>query len=844
MTSPDTIARAAKRQRTDAESSSPSMSLHSRVLRTVKQAVYGKASNAVLEGLAAEKRGFGKDVTPGKYNMTPPDKGNEEEAIERRNTLHQDHDMQDVIDDDNPRAGLIPSNEGSEGRRKSSKMANGQHGTKVDTPEAKEPAETPSKKKRKKYKGWAWLDDEDELSINNQEQFEKIAEAATSEAKKSNAETSEERASRALRQRTSLPSIELENTDTRRGSATKSSGRKRKRKEEEPAIATATASVVRNGENLDNYADRMRPENPITKDLSSHATQYYAITQRQESTDRKTIVVEAIPSVAKKKQGRRSSTKAHDHSPFDIVEEAPIIPSATSVVDDLALRDQGDIDIDKRIANTIRDVARTKQAMRLAAKDDIGSPFKKTEGSPTVSKGSPGKVTELLSDHATHLQGLLEEDQTSLAALKAHLLAGLTGQRRLSLVNLETEHETVHQVVEQTVLAGEGNSMLIIGSRGSGKTTLVETVVSELSSANKDEFHVVRLNGFIHTDDKLALREIWRQLGRQMEAEVDVIAGRSNYADTLTSLLALLSHQDESQEALTAKSVIFILDEFDLFASHPRQTLLYNLFDVAQSRNAPIAVLGLTTKVNVVDSLEKRVKSRFGQRYVHLSLPKSFQAFKDFCVSALTYHPPPSTSFTERLHPSAAIPTNLSTAWNTYIHTLFASPALTHHLNSIYTTTKTPSTFLSSFLLPLHHLFSPTTPPSPPFPDNKLALLPSLSTLALSLLIAAARLDIILSTDLCTFQMVYAEYISLASRSRLTASAAGQMAVGGVGRVWGVDIARGEWERLARLELVLPAAGRGEMWRCDVGLEEVGVWVEGEGRAVAGAGLGKWCREI
>lgn len=47
----------------------------------------------------------------------------------------------------------------------------------------------------------------------------------------------------------------------------------------------------------------------------------------------------------------------------------------------------------------------------------------------------------------------------------------------------------------------------------------METVIDDLSADHKTDFHVVRLNGFIHTDDKLALREIWRQLGREMEVE-------------------------------------------------------------------------------------------------------------------------------------------------------------------------------------------------------------------------------------------------------------------------------------------------------------------------------------
>lgn len=108
-----------------------------------------------------------------------------------------------------------------------------------------------------------------------------------------------------------------------------------------------------------------------------------------------------------------------------------------------------------------------------------------------------------------------------------------------------------------------------------------------------------------------------------------------SYADTMASLLALLSHPEEMTDNAgtdqTAKSVIFILDEFELFATHPRQTLLYNLFDIAQARKAPIAVLGLTARVDVVETLEKRVKSRFSHRYVHLSLPKSLPAFWDIC---------------------------------------------------------------------------------------------------------------------------------------------------------------------------------------------------------------------
>lgn len=106
----------------------------------------------------------------------------------------------------------------------------------------------------------------------------------------------------------------------------------------------------------------------------------------------------------------------------------------------------------------------------------------------------------------------------------------------------------------------------------------------------------------------------------------------------MASLLALLSHPSEItgvDEGVTSQAVIFVIDEFDMFTYHPRQTLLYNLFDIAQARKAPIAVLGCTGKVDVVEMLEKRVKSRFSHRYVFVPPARSIPAFWDICKQGL-----------------------------------------------------------------------------------------------------------------------------------------------------------------------------------------------------------------
>lgn len=59
-----------------------------------------------------------------------------------------------------------------------------------------------------------------------------------------------------------------------------------------------------------------------------------------------------------------------------------------------------------------------------------------------------------------------------LQSLKRVLLDRCTGRRRIKLCGQDEAYEKTFQLVDQTVMAGEGNSMLIIGARGSGKTTV------------------------------------------------------------------------------------------------------------------------------------------------------------------------------------------------------------------------------------------------------------------------------------------------------------------------------------------------------------------------------------
>ncbi|CAF9915884.1 MAG: hypothetical protein GOMPHAMPRED_000882 [Gomphillus americanus] len=512
------------------------------------------------------------------------------------------------------------------------------------------------------------------------------------------------------------------------------------------------------------------------------------------------------------------------------------------------------------------------------------TPRKAGKKAQTTPLASPPQLTVKATKPVSPLSELLANDEYRgiMIAIRDSILKYLTATGPLPLYGEDhhVAYRKVYQILEQTVSAGEGNSMLLIGARGTAKTVLINMALEELGTEFRSQFHVVHLNGFIHTDDKLALKEMWRQLGREMAGEDSSQSDRVNYADTMASLLALLSQPEELSygegNRTTSKAVIFILDEFDLFTNHPRQTLLYNLFDIAQSRKAPIAVLGLTTRIDVVESLEKRVKSRFSHRYTYVSHPQSFSAYtsviRAFLLASahdeegeISNHLIKSPALEELRSLFSAKFSKIHREWSSHIEQLFANPSILVLLNRHYGQTKSPQAFLNAFLIPIMNL------PSLPEPadllmnglcpsDSNLDLLPSLTDASLALLIAAARLDIVCDTDTVTFNMAYDEYIRLAQRSRLSASASGMIAVssstsGGSKTVLGRDIALAAWEQLEEFGLLLPVAGQGgygqvqgamvdlgrggRLVRVDIGLEEIGTAPGLELGAMA-----RWCKEI
>nr|XP_025046828.1 origin recognition complex subunit 4 isoform X4 [Pelodiscus sinensis] len=249
------------------------------------------------------------------------------------------------------------------------------------------------------------------------------------------------------------------------------------------------------------------------------------------------------------------------------------------------------------------------------------------------------------------------------------------------LFGLELQYKHLLELLKRTTIHGESNSALIIGPRGSGKTMLLNHVLKELMEIKevRENLLQVHLNGLLQTNDKIALKEITRQLqmenvvgdkvfnpdtpqprhlhclpspraqllgegpvqtlgymfyppkiqglrvGNILMLGLDSCASffQGSFAENLSFLLEALKKGDRENSC----PVLFILDEFDLFVHHKNQTLLYNLFDISQSAQTPVTIIGLTCRQDILELLEKRVKSRFSHRQIYLMNSFDFKQY-------------------------------------------------------------------------------------------------------------------------------------------------------------------------------------------------------------------------
>jgi Cdc6-like AAA superfamily ATPase len=160
------------------------------------------------------------------------------------------------------------------------------------------------------------------------------------------------------------------------------------------------------------------------------------------------------------------------------------------------------------------------------------------------------------------------------------------------LVGLDEPQSKLEILLENSIKFGQSNSILFFGPPGSGKTTMVQNVLSTHKNIIQ-----IRLDGLIHTTDKMAIKSIICQM---MIDQDQVNTALLDYNTSLTALLDIL-HSKEN-----CLPLVFILENIDGFCYQERQIILYNLFDAAQASKMTIIVIGITSFIDIMELFEKR----------------------------------------------------------------------------------------------------------------------------------------------------------------------------------------------------------------------------------------------
>jgi hypothetical protein len=258
-----------------------------------------------------------------------------------------------------------------------------------------------------------------------------------------------------------------------------------------------------------------------------------------------------------------------------------------------------------------------------------------TTTTTTIGPGVQASLAEFRAAAVPFLVGRLVDARSE----HAHTLALRPSLQRLS--------REIARVLGESASLGHNASLLVVGDAGGGKTLAVERAVAAVCArhnaglpSDNPAVGVVRLSGALHGDERGAMAEIARQLcdafgvaraaaaasaaaaaaastaanpnpsSTTADAAAHVFSRAASFGDNLAFLAELLSRLHGAM-----KAVVFILDEAEAYVRAPqRQVVLYNLLDALQRSGVRAAVIGVTTHWDLVEGMEKRVRSRFESR--------------------------------------------------------------------------------------------------------------------------------------------------------------------------------------------------------------------------------------
>ncbi|SBT41177.1 conserved Plasmodium protein, unknown function [Plasmodium ovale wallikeri] len=142
-----------------------------------------------------------------------------------------------------------------------------------------------------------------------------------------------------------------------------------------------------------------------------------------------------------------------------------------------------------------------------------------------------------------------------------------------------------------------------------------QKIVEEIKKEEKEKrcIYIIRVSAYLYRDDLQCIKSILTQLHNYVNAD-EKMENNLLLNDYIIKLENILVEVNKEK-----KQTLLIIENVEKFCLQNKQNLLYTLFDLLHKKNICINIICLTNVLDITQTLEKRIKSRFTFEMLHIS---------------------------------------------------------------------------------------------------------------------------------------------------------------------------------------------------------------------------------
>lgn len=178
---------------------------------------------------------------------------------------------------------------------------------------------------------------------------------------------------------------------------------------------------------------------------------------------------------------------------------------------------------------------------------------------------------------------------------------------------------TCEELVSNILLTKSSDVVLSYGNNNYILGILIDHILyKKYKHDDSFSYTTIKFNGYIHTTEDYVLKTICDKL--------NVRKPRSGFDNYQKSLFAYFD-KAKATKHVDNHIIIIYYENFEHLMAKKKQILLYTLMELINNSHN-ILLIGFTSHYNLIDLMEKRIRSRFSQKTVYITVPTLERVFE------------------------------------------------------------------------------------------------------------------------------------------------------------------------------------------------------------------------